>query len=162
MTTVTVLWADDDENDLFLVEHALKGDGRFRYVSVSSGKAAIQYVAGAGEFADRDLYPFPSVLVLDVGMPPPSGLDVLVWLRTQSSARALPVVLWSGHFTPDQTLEAERLSAVWMQKPLGMRGINERLCEHIGKAMEFVARLGVENGLMRMGSCDTPAADAPR
>lgn len=89
-----ILYAEDDENDAFLVLRALERAGVHNpLVVVSSGKAAIEYLSGAGAYGDRGLHPLPSLVLLDLNMPGPSGLEVLKWIRTTPGLSTLVVVM---------------------------------------------------------------------
>ena len=60
---------------------------------VSSGKAAIDYLSGTGDFADRRQSPLPCLVLLDLKMPGISGLDVLKWIRATPSVSTLAVIM---------------------------------------------------------------------
>jgi CheY-like chemotaxis protein len=80
MTTVqmTILHVEDDPNDAMLFQHACgKAEVTFRLNSVKDGNEAIAYLRGVENFADRDRYPFPELVLLDLKMPRVSGFDVL-------------------------------------------------------------------------------------
>jgi CheY-like chemotaxis protein len=47
----------------------------------SDGQEAIDYLRGAGKFADRAKFPFPCLVLLDLKLPYVMGLDVLKWIR---------------------------------------------------------------------------------
>lgn len=97
MKPVTVLYADDDENDAFFMERAFaRLDGHSRLRVVTNGVLAVKYLSGAGAYADRDAFPLPALLLLDVKMPHMSGLEVLKWTRAQREFDHLPVVMFSS------------------------------------------------------------------
>lgn len=89
-----ILYAEDDENDAFFMTRALKEAGiANRLELVRDGQEAIDYLAGDGRFADRDAFPLPFLVLLDLKLPQLSGLEVLEWVREQSSLRDLHVVV---------------------------------------------------------------------
>jgi CheY-like chemotaxis protein len=89
----TILQVDDDPNDVFLLQHAMKRMGVTNPLQVASdGQEAINYLQGAGKFADRGSFPFPCLVLLDLKLPYVMGLEVLRWIRQQSFP-ALPVVM---------------------------------------------------------------------
>lgn len=93
----TVLYAEDDANDAFFMQrafHKLQRAGALKLVR--DGREAIDYLQGAGEFADRGKFPLPKLLLLDVKMPRVSGLEVLKWVRQQTSLAHLPVVMFTS------------------------------------------------------------------
>src|SRR6266540_1854519 len=93
-TDKPVLYAEDDENDAFLMERAFNQAGIANsLLIVSDGKGAIEYLSGSGPYSNREGHPFPCLLLLDLKMPGKSGFDVLKWVRTQPATSTLPVVV---------------------------------------------------------------------
>ena len=62
-------------------------------VDAARAAAAIDYLAGAGPYANREEHPMPCLVLLDLNMPGKSGLDVLKWIRTQPRISTLPIVV---------------------------------------------------------------------
>ena len=94
MINPPILYAEDDENDAFLANHAFEKAGILNpLVVVSDGKAAIEYLAGTAQYANRTEYPLPCLVLLDLKMPGVSGLEVLKWIRSQRSVCTLPVLM---------------------------------------------------------------------
>jgi CheY-like chemotaxis protein len=92
-----LLVAEDSQADVFLLERALRQTGvainaRF----VSDGQEAVDYLEGLGEFSDRQTYPMPAVIMLDLKMPRFNGFDVLSWLKAQPEHRRTPVIIFSS------------------------------------------------------------------
>jgi CheY-like chemotaxis protein len=88
------LLIEDDPADVFLVQRAFGklGSSSMLHV-VADGEEAIQYLEGASQYADRDRYPLPTFILLDLKMPRKSGFEVLQWVRAQPSLRRLPVIV---------------------------------------------------------------------
>jgi DNA-binding NarL/FixJ family response regulator len=80
-----VLIADDYEADRFFLKEAIRRHAPLLEVvgEVGDGDEVIAYLWGYGEYADREKYPLPELLILDVRMPRMTGLQVLEWLKTQ-------------------------------------------------------------------------------
>ncbi|MDB6064793.1 MAG: response regulator receiver protein, partial [Pedosphaera sp.] len=80
-----VLLVDDSEADRFFLRRALSDNQKLTIVAeVEDGEEAIRYLGGVGGFSDRQKYPFPDLMLLDLKMPRATGYEVLAWLRTQS------------------------------------------------------------------------------
>src|SRR5712672_80538 len=83
----TILLVDDSENDLKLMEVAFRKAGFDSPLQmVHDGEEAIAYLKGEGPYADRNKFPLPGVILLDLNMPMKNGFDVLDWLRSQRQA----------------------------------------------------------------------------
>jgi len=94
LNDVPILLAEDDENDIFLMRRALERAGIPNpLLVVRNGKEAVDYLAGADAYADREKFPHPGLMLLDLKMPWMDGFDVLAWLRTQHQYDTLPVVV---------------------------------------------------------------------
>ncbi len=103
MKKPAVLLADDDPNDVALVELAVKRSGMANPLfAVSNGLEVMQYLTGAGRFADRERYPLPRLLLLDLKMPVMDGFDILAWLKTRPEFKSIVrVVLTSSYLEVD-------------------------------------------------------------
>ena len=107
----TILQVEDDPNDVFFLQKALKKLEVTNPVQVATdGQQAIDYLAGAGKFADRAKFPFPSLVLLDVKLPYVMGLEVLRWIREQRG-RPVPVVMLSASAQEEDIVTAYRLGA---------------------------------------------------
>jgi len=81
-----VLIADDYEADRFFLKEAIRRHAPLLEVvaEVQDGTEVVSYLQGAGEYGDRDRFPFPELLIMDLRMPRMTGLEVLEWLKTQN------------------------------------------------------------------------------
>lgn len=92
-----VLYAEDDDNDAFLIQHCWETAAIPHALEiVPDGQRAIDYLSGHGDFADRAKHPLPSLVLLDLNLPRLSGLQVLAWIRQQPQFAALPVAILSS------------------------------------------------------------------
>ena len=89
-----ILQVEDDPNDVFFLQHAMTKAGVENPIHVATdGRQAIDYLQGAGKFADRDEFPLPCLVLLDLKLPHVMGLDVLRWIRQQSGLPLVVVLL---------------------------------------------------------------------
>ena len=73
--STTILLVEDDLDDLLLVQLALqKTLSGVPLAVVSDGVQAVEYLKGAGPYADRSIYPFPDIVLLDLKLPLLDGL----------------------------------------------------------------------------------------
>ena len=107
-----VLYAEDDENDAFLIRHCWQRAGlTHRLEIVPDGQRAIEYLGGTGEFADRSRHPEPCLLLLDLNLPRVGGMDVLRWVRAQPRYARLPTVILSSSNQKKDIDNAQALGA---------------------------------------------------
>lgn len=89
-----MLLVEDNKDDVFLMQRALQ---RARIVNpvvvVETGQEAMDYLSGAGQFADRGSYPLPAVVFLDLKLPLVYGHEVLGWIRRQKQFESLIVIV---------------------------------------------------------------------
>ena len=72
------------------------------------------YLNGDGKYANRQEFPFPDLLLLDLKMPGRDGFDVLRWLQTQSFPKLVVMVL-SGSERREDMSRALELGAHFYQ-----------------------------------------------
>jgi CheY-like chemotaxis protein len=107
----SVLLADDSEDDRLFIRRALRRIPRFILAGeVTDGVAATAWLSGEGDYENRQKFPFPDVLLLDLKMPRMTGHEVLAWLQTRSYP-ALRVVVVSGSFLPRDIADSRVLGA---------------------------------------------------
>src|SRR5712671_7616068 len=79
-----VLMVEDAEGDCLLLRMAVSKTDRMHFIgSVSDGNELLGYMKGEGKYADRERYPLPDKMLLDLVMPRPEGFEVVEWLRGQ-------------------------------------------------------------------------------
>lgn len=116
-----ILVADDDDNDrLLIVQAFVEAVGQRGVVhAVSDGEEAIQYLRGEGVFEDRNQYPFPSLILLDLKMPRVDGLGVLQFLAHNPAWSVVPRVVFSSSVDEDDVKKAYLVGATaYHQKPV--------------------------------------------
>ena len=116
---VSVLLAEDNDDDLFLSKRVLAKAGIGPVFHVADGKEAMDYLAGRGAYSDRVLHPLPAVILLDLKMPFFNGHEVLEWLRTQPGLNGVKVyVLTSSGEMIDRERAAKAGVQGYFVKPL--------------------------------------------
>ena len=123
----TVLFVEDDPNDVALTQRAFEQAGFVNPLHVvADGEQAIGYLAGEGRYADRARYPLPILILLDLKLPRVSGFEVLTWLREAPGVRRLPVVvLTSSGQSPDISRAYDVGANSYLVKPVGFERLQE-------------------------------------
>jgi len=87
--------------------------------SVPDGVEAMSYLLGRGKYADRETYPEPNILLIDINMPRVNGLELMSWLRTQPDLEHLVVIALSGSAEQDEIDRAYQMGAnSYLLKPV--------------------------------------------
>src|SRR4051794_32895735 len=90
----SLLLVEDNPDDVFFMRRALKAaDVSNPLHLVVDGREAINYLEGAGQFADRSKFPLPCLVLLDLKLPHYSGHEVLRWIRERDDLKSLIVVV---------------------------------------------------------------------
>ena len=122
-----ILLAEDREDDIVLIRQAFqKGDIRNPLYVVRNGEEVVAYLNGTGRFFNREEYPLPDLLLLDLKMPGMDGFDVLRWLRQQPAFGSLRVVVLTSSDQIRDVNVAYHLGAnSFMVKPTDFQNVVE-------------------------------------
>jgi DNA-binding response OmpR family regulator len=114
-----ILLVEDDPDHILLIERALRKVRLANPIRVMrDGEEARDYLSGAGAFADRDAYPLPMLVLLDLKLPRLSGLELLRWIRAQQEISKLSVaVLTSSKDSEDLSAAFELGIDFYLIKP---------------------------------------------
>jgi CheY-like chemotaxis protein len=135
MTTErSILMVEDNPQDEALALRALrKARVANRIDVVRDGQQALDYLFREGDFAQREGPDLPTVVLLDIGLPRLTGLEVLARIRADARTRLLPVVmLTSSDEETDRLTSYSHGANSYVRKPLAF-----------AEFAETVARLGV-------------------
>jgi CheY-like chemotaxis protein len=120
-----ILLAEDREDDITLI---LKAFAKAQVCNplqiVRDGEEAIAYLRGEGKYANRDEFPLPALVLLDLKMPKVDGFEVLKWLRQQPGLSALRVVVLTSSDAIRDVNTAYHLGAnSFMVKPMDFNDV---------------------------------------
>lgn len=130
----SILLVEDNPQDEKLILRALRKVNLANQVDVvRDGQQALDYLFREGEFAGREGVDLPAIVLLDIGLPRVSGLEVLKRLRGDQRTHLQPVVILTSS---DE--ERDRLASY-------EDGANSFVCKPLdfSEFAEEVARLGI-------------------
>ena len=115
----TVLLAEDDPDDILLTQIAFEKARLANPLQVvRDGEEAIAYLKGEGKFADRNQFPLPILLLLDLSMPKRNGFQVLEWVRNQPEFGRLSIAIMTSSDHDPHITRAYQLGAdSYLRKP---------------------------------------------
>ncbi len=149
----TFLIAEDEESDFMLVQRAFRKNNIENPIQwVQDGEEAIRYLQGDGKFADREKFPFPELLILDLKMPRMNGMEVLTWVKAHPEFRVIPTIVMSSSSLDDDVRKAYDLGAnTYFIKPADF----DSLVQVIKGVHQYWAT-GVKPKVLRQTSTVTP------
>jgi len=127
--TRTILLVEDDANDVYFMKRAVQDAEIHDSLQIApDGQEAVNYLGGLGQYADRQRFPIPCLVLLDLKLPRVMGFEVLKWIRQQPALKTIIViVLTSSDLGPDIDL-AYRLGAnSYLVKPAAPHKLTEML-----------------------------------
>lgn len=108
----TVLWADDDPDDLMIMREVLEQINQdHQVVEASNGRDVLKYLS--------TLHPFeyPCLIILDINMPVLNGRETLALIRNDAKYASIPVVMFTTSSSPKDQLYCRQHNATLYSKP---------------------------------------------
>jgi len=117
--TKSILVAEDNPADVYLIQRALSEQGINRAVQVSrDGRDAMQMISREGPYVDRDDL---ALIILDLNLPRHDGLEILERVRATDELADVPVVVLTSSDSPQDRLMASQLGATcYLRKPVSL------------------------------------------
>ncbi len=93
---IRILLVEDDEADILLAQRAIERANIWNQVDVvRNGQEALDYLRNQKAFADKDRFPKPGVVLLDLNLPGIDGREVLDVMSKDAQLKTVPVVIVS-------------------------------------------------------------------
>ncbi|MDB6110547.1 MAG: response regulator receiver protein [Pedosphaera sp.] len=118
--TKPILQVEDSEDDARFLQGVFQKAGVINpIITVKNGDEAICYLKGVGAYANRDKFPVPSVLLVDLKLAGASGFDVLEWVSHQPNLNGMLTLVITGYHEIGQVNRAYVLGAhSFLTKPI--------------------------------------------
>jgi CheY-like chemotaxis protein len=127
-TSITILMADDDEEDCALTKEAmtdarLANEMRFVY----DGEELMDYLHRRGSYADGGVAaPRPGVILLDLNMPKKDGREALAEIKSDPDLRRIPVCVLTTSAAEEDVFRSYDLGVnSFITKPVTFAGLVE-------------------------------------
>ena len=122
-----LLLAEDEEDDIAIITQAIqKVNFEFAVEVVRNGEDAMHYLAGEGPFADRERFPLPFLILLDLKMPGWNGYEFLQWYHFRPDLHHIPVVVLTSSGMDDDVIKVHALGAKsFLLKPTDFPSMQE-------------------------------------
>lgn len=125
--SITILVADDDEEDRMMVKDAfqesrLANDLRF----VENGEQLMDYLYRRGAYTDPQTSPVPGLILLDLNMPRKDGRAALQEIKSDQRLRKIPVVVLTTSKAEQDIVRSYDLGVnSFITKPVTLSGLVE-------------------------------------
>lgn len=145
-TTVTILMADDDEDDCMLAREAL-AESRLANALylVRDGEELLDYLHQRGKYTDLNLAPRPGLILLDLNMPKKDGREALREIKTDPQLKHIPIVVLTTSKAEEDIYRSYELGAnSYITKPVTFASLVE-VMRTIGKYWFEIVELPLES-----------------
>ena len=128
-----ILLVEDNPSDVALTQRALsKSRIANELVVAEDGQEALDYLFGAGTYADRAANDLPALILLDLKLPRVDGLGVLRRIRADDRTRRLPIVILTTSREEQDVAQSYDLGAnSYIRKPVDYVQFVQAV-EHLG------------------------------
>jgi CheY-like chemotaxis protein len=124
----TILWADDDADDLQMMREILTKNNRdYSIVEVGNGKEALNYLAKA-KAADQ----LPSLVILDINMPVLDGKETLAIIKNSKEYNNVPVVIFTTSDSELDKMYCRRFNTEMITKPPSFSTLEKTVVKLLG------------------------------
>jgi CheY-like chemotaxis protein len=118
---ITILLVEDNLPELRLIERAIaKANLPISFQFAEDGCEAVTYLLGEGEYANRERFPLPQLVLTDIRMPLMSGLELVAWIKQQPQLKTLPIVAMFHSASPNEVNQLESMKIKYFFKPLSI------------------------------------------
>lgn len=123
--SVHILVADDDPDDCLLTREAFRDSQLANELHfVHNGEELLDYLRGASPYTDRQRYPLPGLILLDLNMPLKDGREALLEIKSDPRLRNIPVVILTTSAEEEDILRSYANGAnSFISKPVSFSGL---------------------------------------
>lgn len=142
---ITILMADDDEDDVLLTQKALqKGRLLNDLHSVRDGEELLDYLFRRGEYTDARQAPRPGLILLDLNMPRKDGREALKEIKSHTEFKDIPIVVFTTSKAEEDIYRSYKLGVnSFITKPVTFEKLIE-VMQMLGKYWFEIVTLPVE------------------
>lgn len=117
---ITILIAEDDEDDIFLINEAFEESKLSnQVVFVNNGIELLDYLRRENEYSDENKYPKPDIILLDLNMPKMDGREALKIMKSDPEIRSIPVTVLTTSKADADIIESYNLGVnSYITKPV--------------------------------------------
>lgn len=124
---VTILMADDDEDDRMLTQEAFEENKLANELYfVEDGEELMDYLNRRGAYEDPADSPRPGLILLDLNMPRKDGREALREIREDPNLRSIPIVVLTTSKAEEDIFKTYEMGVnSYMPKPVTFEALTE-------------------------------------
>ena len=122
---ISILMADDDQDDCVLVKNAFAANLIANRLSfVEDGEELMDYLYNRGRYSDKTLFPLPGLILLDLNMPRKDGHEALREIKADHKLRRISVIVLTTSEREEEILRSYEIGAnSFITKPVTFQGL---------------------------------------
>ena len=122
---VNLLMAEDDNDDYLLAQDALKQSRVANKIfRVRDGEELITYLEGQDQYSNRNDFPLPNLIFLDLNMPKIDGREALALMRKKDLCTEIPIVVMTTSKSEEDIVDSYKLGVnSYIRKPVSFQGL---------------------------------------
>lgn len=117
---IPILLVEDDIIDVKTIKRAFKKNHLSNPLFVTNhGQMALDYLEGKGNYEDRNKFPIPGFIILDLNMPVMNGLEFLKIVKSHEEFKKIPIYVLTTSLAERDRIECYKYSvAGYIVKPM--------------------------------------------
>lgn len=126
MNPITILMADDDEDDRLMAKEAFEENKLFNTIQfVKDGEELMDYLNKKGGYNEKNA-PTPGLILLDLNMPKKDGRTALEEIKKTSELKRIPIVVMTTSKSDEDILRSYDLGvSSFISKPVTFESLVE-------------------------------------
>jgi len=125
--TITILLAEDDPDDRFIVAEAFEESRLANKLHIAEdGEELMDYLNCRGKYASMKDWSLPGLILLDLNMPRKDGREALKEIKADSRFRRIPIVILTTSKTEEDIVRSYDLGVnSFITKPVSFESLVE-------------------------------------
>lgn len=122
---VTILIADDDEDDRLMTKEAFEEVRILNEILfVKDGVELLDYLYRRGSYSEPENSPRPGLILLDLNMPRMDGREALTLIKKDANLRSIPVTIFTTSKAEEDVVRSYNLGVnCFITKPVTYAGL---------------------------------------
>ncbi|MCI4667349.1 MAG: response regulator [Bacteroidia bacterium] len=123
--SIIILIAEDDEEDRMLLQDAME-EGKLanKLFFVEDGEELLDYLQGKDKYQNRDLFPLPGLILLDLNLPKIDGREALKIIKADPILKRIPVIVLTTSKAEEDIVRTYDLGVnSFITKPVSFEGL---------------------------------------